>query len=313
MTQPITANLGSTVTRGLLSAVGAGVDLGGPGASRWTASPFVDPLDTASRWETDSTFVMVGAPLDVSGDSGTATAAAACDPPEREPTSSAWETASDPFGVLEIEGPTVECSTLGVGAVAPEDFAAEALARHERTFWRALAAEIWSGAVAQAAGLDNVYLAKAPALVVPVAVPIDVALGLLDAVLGQIVPDRRGVVHMPLGSLTMARAAGAVATSTNSDRVLTAAGNAVVADAGYSGVGPDGDGDAAVTLTAGSSTSWIYGTPRVQIRLGSPYLLSGGGTLAAATNDASAVYRQTVAYGWLGPTIAVRTIRSWDV
>lgn len=124
-----------------------------------------------------------------------------------------------------------------------------------------LADELWNGTVSDPDGLANRWLAG-PAVdsdtltsggVTPVA-----ALGCVTQGLAELLRGAPGMVHTTPQLLQHLVADSIVTRQGN--LWMTAMGHVVVADAGYSGAGPD--------ATPAGSTQWIYGTPMLRIRRG---------------------------------------------
>jgi hypothetical protein len=113
-----------------------------------------------------------------------------------------------------------------------------------------IAREVWAGAAAQAAvpDLDNAWLTKDPTSV-GTNVAVGSAVGLIDQAVSEMLFGARGMLHM--SPQVLGRAAAAQAVRLNGTVWETPMGTPVVADAGYSGAGPDG---------GGSTKQWIYGT-----------------------------------------------------
>lgn len=151
------------------------------------------------------------------------------------------------------------CSTLGSRT---RDWKGRAKRRLQAGQSYALALELWDGAATQAdADSENIWLSgsgtqsdevtSGPTASVK-------ALACLVQALGGILFGGQGMIHMTsqmlviLNSLDALRFDGGIWT--------TPMGHIVVADAGYSGSGPDG-------VPAGDS-QWMYGTPMIDVKLG---------------------------------------------
>lgn len=158
-------------------------------------------------------------------------------------------TTADPFVVWTEE----KCSTLGWKG---RDFEGRARRQLEAMQSFRIAHELWKGTLAQASSLDNDWLTKNPAIVSSSPQAPHAALGLVEMGLGQMLGGRRGMIHVSEQVLVELVRNGAV--QLNGQLWLTPMGNFVVADAGYPGDKPDGNG---------STNQWIYGTSLVGYRL----------------------------------------------
>jgi len=172
-------------------------------------------------------------------------------------TQPAWSEA-DPFVVWAED----HCSTLGSLA---RDFVGRATRQLEATQSYRVAEELWSGALAQADSLDNVWLTENPEIVTSTPLDADDAASLIDHALGRMLGGRRGMIHVSIqmiNELTQGRT-----LIQQGQQWVTTAGNLVVADAGYPGTDPDGHGD--------TTHQWIYATPMIAYRLGPIGIIPG--------------------------------------
>ena len=148
-----------------------------------------------------------------------------------------------------------------------------------------LANELWDGAVTQAEtpDLDNRWLAAADALSDTVTngpSAVATALACVEQGLAETLYGQQGMVHVTPSVLQHLAARAYVRQDGNV--WVTPMGHVVVADAGYSGSGPDG--------APASTSQWMYGTSFIQIRLGPVEIIPG--TLDDARGLAAAMDRQ---------------------
>jgi hypothetical protein len=162
---------------------------------------------------------------------------------------------SDPFVVWAED----HCSTFGW---RDHDYEARATRQLEATQSAQIAHELWHGTLAQAEGLANAWLREDPFIVTGAAVAPNVALALLESGLAEMLGGRRGMIHCSPLMLTYLRTEYAIEQVGTT--WVTAMGTALVADAGYDGSAPDGNG---------STNEWLYATPWVQYRLGAAEVL----------------------------------------
>jgi hypothetical protein len=152
-----------------------------------------------------------------------------------------------------------ECSPVGMDAELAERALSQSQGwQVERAFWTGLAdgqAVVFPHLAADTAvvyqqGSTSVLL-QSP--VVTGGGPYDAAegLGVLEAALADCLRGSAGVIHVPQLALPSFVANGLV--KAQGARLVTLAGNTVVAGSGYPGSGPDGEDPA-------SGTSWVYGT-----------------------------------------------------
>lgn len=145
------------------------------------------------------------------------------------------------------------CSTLGVLGIDLVDRAT----RHVSIVQSfQIAAELWDGSL----NLDALSLADPAADDLSSgAVSAIAAIGMVDWGIGRVTQGQQGMVHMTPQILAQL-ALGNGPLRREGGLWLTPMDNIVVADAGYSGNGPDGQ-------PAGAS-QWIYGTTMIYLRLG---------------------------------------------
>ncbi len=162
------------------------------------------------------------------------------------------------------------CSAATFGS---RDFAGRAAAAYVAAESALLAQELWEGNVAQAAGFPNAYLASSDADVLPGVWPAVNGLGVLQAALAEAIPGR-GMIHAPRDVAGLWYLAGAVRRE--GALLLDAFDNIVVADSGYTGVGPDGEART-------DTTAFVYATDQVKVRRdGQVRVLPDPGAFSAA-------------------------------
>lgn len=303
--QHITANTGPDIVRGLRSILGSAVDVAGAGASAWTSTTYDDPAPSAARWEAATEVGLVTFDPDVNArDRGrVADIESLCDSFGLSPVNEGWELSDGPVPLVTIEGPTIACSSLSLGGVSAEDFEAEALRRHNRTLWAKIERAIWRhpSSPKVLAGADTVQLGLIDSY------PIDLAFAMVEGALISRRPFERGIIWMPAGSASILSAAGVELDS----RGFTREGTAVVFVTGVSTAsltGPFDDEAGDRDGTDGCFEFWMYGTPRLQLRLGAPSFDAAGpgANFVYGTNDLFLGARQTVAWGWAGNAVGVR-------
>lgn len=187
-------------------------------------------------------------------------------------------TSADPFMVYASD----RCSPFGFQA---RDWVARATRQLEATQSFEVADELWSGALRDAAGVDD-QIADNPALTDSTsdtvtsgpADPVD-ALACLEQGLAECSRGRRGMIHATPQALVQWVAARVV--TLEGGQYLSPLGNIVVADAGYDGSGPGGS-------VAGAS-QWAYATGLISIRLSTPQIIPGD--LESAQSLAQALNR----------------------
>lgn len=198
----------------------------------------------------------------------------------------------DPFVVWAAD----KCSTMGALAPATR---ADARARATRSLLAAqsfeVAQELWSGAVAQQATPDlvNHWLTEITSDVLsPTGVPMTPtgALACLEQGLGECGRGRRGLIHVSPQLLTHLSEDRSIHQVGN--LWLTAMGNIVVADAGYSGAPPDN------YLPWDGSSQWAYATSMMQVMLGPVESWDGVDTIDRSVNTATVYVERLAAIKW---------------
>lgn len=174
----------------------------------------------------------------------------------------------DPFLVYGVE----RCSTFGFDA---RDWTGRAnrLINGRQSY--EVANEVWEGTL----GLAQRHLAHPSSVEISGALDIHKALACVEMYLADTLHGAPGMIHLTFGALTMAYAAQAVWRDGNLWR--TVSGHVVVADAGYTGTGPNGQ--------AVGTTQWIYGTGLIQYALGPVEIIPG--TFEDARSRAAAIDR----------------------
>lgn len=150
------------------------------------------------------------------------------------------------------------CSTA---TFMSRDFVGRALARYQANESAFMAFEFAMGQVATAAGSPNFFLSNGDAVDVGggSAWPAMQALGRLQEQVGQFNGFfGRYMIHAPRDVASAWFAYGLIRREGN--LLLDAYDNIVVADAGYTGAGPEGEART-------STTAWVYATDPVQVRL----------------------------------------------
>jgi len=138
-----------------------------------------------------------------------------------------------------------------------------------------MARELWAGDIASSEGHPTPFLGDGNATTVAVGYGPSMSLVMLQQALAEAVPSR-GMIHAARDLASLWYESGLVRRE--GALLLDAFDNIVVADAGYPGTGPEGEGR---TLT----TSYAYATDLVQVRRdGQVRLLPGDGDFAAAMN-----------------------------
>jgi hypothetical protein len=149
-----------------------------------------------------------------------------------------------------------DCSPIGLGDA--QTVAQDALARVEqlqveRAFWTGVAggqAVVYPHLAADAETLDGDIVLQPVATPVVTGADIVTALGLLEQELAECYAGK-GLIHVPRSVLPTLDAWNL--TEVVDGRLVTTAGNVVVAGGGYPGTGPDGAAPA-------DGTTWIYAT-----------------------------------------------------
>lgn len=175
------------------------------------------------------------------------------------------------------------------------DFPGRAAAGYAAAESAIMAAELWDGAIATAAGWDNAYLTDGNDDTVPGVWSAINGLARLQFELGLVLPGR-GMVHAPRDVASIWYMAGIIRRE--GALLVDAFDNVIVADTGYSG-----NGDSNRTNT----TATVYATDMVQVRRdGQVRILPSadegmsGGALDRDTNTIEWRAERTVAAYWAG-------------
>jgi len=175
------------------------------------------------------------------------------DPEERTATRGGAPVTYRPVGLMADDA----CSAVAIDFAETRQRAEDTL-----TVWTSaqLEAELWTGAIGDAAGFTNQRLASDDAEEVSTA-PMGYvdALACLEAALADCNGGGVGMIHAPRSVTTHWKAEGLL--DAQGDLRLTTHGNIVVPGAGY-----DGSRDAETPATDGSV--WAYATGLVDVRLG---------------------------------------------
>lgn len=249
------------------------------------AAPFINDPDM--RWTGGWTFLPEGCGLGGSNPWNCAGDTAAMVPPAGPHT-----VEGDPIWVWAADA----CSSFGFAA---RDWQGRAQRQLAATESYQIAREFWDGANTIISGGPTRYLAgpnaESDTLTTAPATPLD-AIGDISAGLAFYLKGQQGMIHCTPQMLDH------LATNNIIKQVgnlwVSSMGHIVVADAGYSGSGPDN--------TPASTSQWIYGTPMIQIRLGPvdviPETLDGAKQLARAfkftTNDVAVFAGRLAGYQW---------------
>jgi len=153
--------------------------------------------------------------------------------------------------------------------------------------------ELWTGAIAQAAGFPNDYLENSPTeLNSGTAAPIISALGEMEQGLAECQPGQIGVIHAQPRVVNAWIAYNLVQAEASGRRLRTQLGTIVVPGGGYPGTGNG-------VASPGVASSYIYGTGMVRVYLGDIATIPEGGIeVDRATNDQVIRVERTVAAVW---------------
>lgn len=174
------------------------------------------------------------------------------------------------------------------------DFRGRAAAGYAAAESAIMAAELWDGAIADAAGWDNAYLTDGNADTVAGVWSAINGLARLQFELGLVLPGR-GMVHAPRDVASVWYQAGIIRRE--GALLVDAFDNIIVADTGYSG-----NGDSTRTSTAAT----VFATDIVQVRRDGQVLIlpadegMGGGAVTRDTNTVEWRAERTVAAYWAG-------------
>lgn len=236
--------------------------------------------DTPDRWETGISWdpeSCAAADVDVVDRCGAAALSVPVPADEREAV---------PFGVWAGE----RCSPWDLG----RDWQGRALRQLAANRSAIVERELWTGALAQAAGYSNAFLADAgdaDVLTAGAVTPLE-GLEILEDALGRLLAGGRGMIHATPSAVTAWANGGALRRDGNV--VVTTLDTIVVPGSGYPGTGPGGTGPAAGSV-------WAYGTDMVAVRLGEPFVVPGGDTAPGTNVPAQGFDRASntvVVYAW---------------
>lgn len=233
--EPVLAPIASPPRYGLLVAA-TEIDDG----ARW---------EQGIRWAPEQNAGGGVVPLDCKGQTTTLT-----------PDTNIGNAVADPFVVWAED----HCSALGSQS---RDFTGRATRQLLATESYRAANELWLGAQAQAAPLDNEWLTHNPEVLTSgTGLSPAAAIGLIDQGLGQMLAGQRGMIHVSQNVLDEIQLNAGGGLTKSGDLWTTPTGTVVVADAGYPGTHPDG---------SSSTNQWIYATPWIYYRLGEIIVLPG--------------------------------------
>lgn len=174
------------------------------------------------------------------------------------------------------------------------DFRGRAAAGYAAAESAIMAAELWDGAIADAAGWDNAYLTDGNADTVAGVWSAINGLARLQFELGLVLPGR-GMIHAPRDVASVWYQADIIRRE--GALLVDAFDNIIVADTGYSG-----NGDSTRT----STTATVFATDIVQVRRDGQVLIlpadegMGGGAVTRDTNTVEWRAERTVAAYWAG-------------
>lgn len=134
---------------------------------------------------------------------------------------------------------------------------------------KAMEKELWDGAVRKGESHANLSLSDSTATVLNSGAALNArrALAELEFQIGAVShAGENGVIHMTRDAFSLLSTVGGDVFMFNEelDRVETTNGTPVIVGAGYSGVGPAGNANAAASIT----NKWMYGTGNVRTYLG---------------------------------------------
>lgn len=161
-----------------------------------------------------------------------------------------------------------------------DDLAARAEEMLRSTESYQIAREFWRGDLAGDAAWPNVSLKDVPAggTIGSAPVPVNDALAVLEAALGDCGRGQRGMIHVPRSVATLWAVNGLIRRAGN--LLLTAFDTIVVADAGYDGSGPMGQ-------DAADGAVWGYGTGMVDVRRSTIETIPGPDDIRSALDRAT--------------------------
>lgn len=212
-----------------------------------------EEVSDGSRWQAGITFEPIGC-----GRTGGVFAECAHGETPSTYTEKTPDTAE--ISVVEYDPYTAwESDSCSVATFESRDFVDRATTRYLATESAVMAKELWEGNVADAASLPNFYLANGEATsVAGGALPVNAGLQVLQQAVGSVGSYfGRHMIHAPRDVASAWYQSGIIRRE--GALLLDAYDNIVVADGGYSGVGPNGEPRTA-------TTAWIYATDPVQVR-----------------------------------------------
>jgi hypothetical protein len=133
---------------------------------------------------------------------------------------------------------------------------------------KAMEVELWDGDIRKGETHDNKALSASTASILNsgTALTPTRALAALEFEIGSVSHGgEQGVIHMTRDTLAFLSAqGGAISHSKNGDYLQTRSGTPIIVGSGYSGTGPDGDANAAASI----SNKWMYATSTVKTYVG---------------------------------------------
>lgn len=163
---------------------------------------------------------------------------------------------------IEVDETRSTLGFLGIDRLERITHQLDAMTQH------ALEHELWDGAIRKAELHDNKALSDASATVLNGGAALSPrrALALLEYEIGQVSHGgEQGIIHLTRDVFALISSNGqAFFHEEGKDHLQTLGGTPVVVGSGYSGVGPDGDTNAAASAT----NKWIYATGTVRTYVG---------------------------------------------
>lgn len=163
---------------------------------------------------------------------------------------------------IEVDETRSTLGFLGIDRIERITHQVDAMTQH------ALEHELWDGAIRKAELHDNKALSDASATILNGGAALSPrrALALLEYEIGQASHGgEQGIIHLTRDVFALISSNGqAFFHEEGKDHLQTLGGTPVVVGSGYSGVGPDGDANAAVSVT----NKWIYATGTVRTYVG---------------------------------------------
>lgn len=248
-----------------------------------------EEVTDGSRWVTGLAFDRL--PCGVNGSANVD----ACETDETLPAEYVTKTIEAESQVVEYRPFTAYYGDVCSAATfLSRDFRGRAAAGYAAAESAIMAAELWDGAIADAAGWDNAYLTDGNADTVAGVWSAINGLARLQFELGLVLPGR-GMVHAPRDVASVWYQAGIIRRE--GALLVDAFDNIIVADTGYSG-----NGDSTRTSTAAT----VFATDIVQVRRDGQVLIlpadegMGGGAVTRDTNTVEWRAERTVAAYWAG-------------